>query len=113
MCYWPYLLDRLSWRRECPAPTTAPAAALPVVAAPIAAPAAAPLALLAVPWVLFCCWAGGVCCWVWVVAGGPVGFAGCLCADVWGTTAGVTTNASTNAITFAERFIWPPLGPSV
>ena len=47
-----YLLFRRSWRRECPAPMTAPLAAFPVVAAPSAAPAAAPFAL---GWELWFC----------------------------------------------------------
>ena len=112
-CYCPCRLFLLCCRRECPAPMTAPAAALPA-AAPTTAPAAAPLALLPVPtWlffcccVCFCCWAGGVC----VAAGGVPGFAGCVWADAWGTITGVTAHASTNDITFAERFIWPSFRP--
>src|SRR5215470_3395745 len=62
--------ERLCSRRECPAPTTAPFAALPPVAAPITAPFAAPLALG---------WLGCCCCGDWVcVAGGAV--VGWVCA---------------------------------
>src|SRR6516225_9402613 len=85
---------------------------------PITAPPAAPLALLAVPWlffcccVCFCCWAGGVCCGVCVAAGGIPEFGAGVWADAWGTITGVTAHARTNDMSFAERFIWPPFRPS-
>ena len=68
---WYHLLFRsvlLSSRRLWPAPTTAPLAALPPVAAPIAAPAAAPFAFSPV---FFCGWS-------FVAGGGGVDFAGCV-----------------------------------
>jgi hypothetical protein len=94
-----YLLARLSSRRLCPAPMTAPLAAFPPMA-PIAAPFAAPLAL---GWVVSFgggCVFGGGC----AAAGGVC--AGGVCAGDWGTIAVITESA----ITIAEYLIWPLLG---
>src|SRR5215813_11182218 len=88
---------RLFSRRLWPAPTTAPLAALPPVAAPIAAPAAAPLAFSPV---FFC---GSA-----FVAGGGVDFAGCDCAAAKGNIALVTNTAATNDKSLNKCFIWPP-----
>jgi hypothetical protein len=100
LCY--HLLFRsvlLSSRRLWPAPTTAPLAALPPVAAPIAAPFAAPLAFSPV---FFSGWA--------CVAGGGDDFAGSVCADAEGNIAPITDIAVTNPMTLSECFTWPPFG---
>ena len=76
-------------------PAAAPLPAFPETA-PIAAPAAAPLALL---WVFSF---GGGCV---AAGGGGAGFAGCVCADDWGTVAIITESA----ITIAEYLIQPLL----
>jgi hypothetical protein len=54
-----------------------------------------PLALLAVA-LVFCCWAGGVCCWVCVCCWGCAA-AGGVCAEAWGTIAAVSESSTTVA----------------
>jgi hypothetical protein len=103
---WYHLFFRsvlLSSRRLWPAPTTAPLAALPPVAAPIAAPAAAPLAFSPVFFSGWACVAGG----------GGVDFAGCVCANAGGNIALATNITVTNAMTLNECFTWPLSGSSV